>query len=129
MKPEPNDCERVSAAAAAGRMSPRDESHLFVCRWCRRQARLSAAWKSFAPPEELETALPVDESFVRAVLARVREDRRRRARKRVGLAAAAALLFFFAAGAAQRISATVAAGAEESYAQLLTPALDSFLPK
>lgn len=129
MKPETHDCKRVRAAAAAGRMSPRDESHLFVCRSCRRQARLSAAWKTFPPPEALEPALPVDEPFVRAVLARVREDRRRRARNRVGLAAAAALLFFFAAGAAQRVSATVAAGAEESYAQLLTPALDSFLPE
>ena len=128
MKAQMQACTRARAALSDGSMSPTEESHLFVCGPCRREARLVAAWKALPPLEEVEAAPPVDESFVRGVLARVREDRRRRARNRVGLAAAAALLFFFAAGASQQAASTGIAGAEESYAQMLTPSLDSILP-
>ena len=127
MKAQMQVCNRARAALRDGSMSPTEESHLFVCGPCRKEARLAAAWKALPPLEEVE-APAVDESFVRGVLARVREDRRRRARNRIGLAAAAALLFFFAAGASQRAAVTGIVGAEESYAQMLTPSLDSILP-
>lgn len=134
MKAQKQVCARTRAALRDGRdggMSPTEESHLFVCGPCRKEARLAAAWKTLPPLEEveIEAAPPVDESFVGEVLARVRQDRRRRARNRIGLAAAAALLFFFAAGASQQAAATGIDGAEESYAQMLTPSLDSILPE
>ncbi|MDQ2979662.1 MAG: hypothetical protein M3R62_10620 [Acidobacteriota bacterium] len=129
MKAQMQTCHRARAALRDGAMTPTEESHLFVCGPCRKEARLAAAWKSLPPLEEVEAAPRVDESFVRGVLARVREDRQRRARNRIGLAAAAALLFFFAAGASQQAAATGIAGAEESYAQMLTPSLDSILPE
>jgi hypothetical protein len=129
MKAQMQTCARARAALRDGSMSPTEESHLFVCGPCRKEARLAAAWRAHPRLEEVEAAPPVDETFVGGVLARVRQDRRRRARNRIGLAAVAALLFFFAAGASQQAAVTVIDGAEESYAQLLTPSLDSILPE
>jgi hypothetical protein len=123
------DCAGLRAALRAGRLGPREESHLFGCAECRLEARIAAAWKTLPRPETLEEASPVEESFVRRVLHRVREDRRRQQRARIGLAAAAAVLFFFAAAASQRVAAERAATAEDTYSQLLTPSLDSFLPE
>ena len=59
----------------------------------------------------------------------VRADRERRTRIRLRLAAAAALLFFFIVGASQRVASTIASGAEDTYAQLVSPDLDADLPE
>jgi hypothetical protein len=123
------DCAGVRTALRAGRLGRHDESHLFRCAECRLEARIAAAWKTLPRPQSLEDVSPVEESFVRRVLIGVRADRRRQRRSRIGLAAAAAVLFFFAAAASQRVAAERATSAEETYSQLLTPSLDSFLPE
>ncbi|MEP7132768.1 MAG: hypothetical protein ABI914_06370 [Acidobacteriota bacterium] len=125
---ELTDCSGVGKALQEGKLTPRHESHLFVCRSCRGEARLAAALKAMPSPRNLETAVAIDESFVQGVLRRVHRDRHRRVRARLGLAAAAALLFFFAAGVSQRESDPIADDGDESYAQVLTPASDSVLP-
>lgn len=123
------DCRRVRAALRAGRASQSEEVHLFRCDACRLEARIAAAWRALPHSRSLETNEPVDEAFVRRVLAGIEGERRRRFRTRAGLAAAAALLFFFALGASEETAVSHAAGAEDTYAQLLTPGLDSFLPE
>jgi len=129
-QPRDPECARVRAALEQGRRGNPEEAHLFVCSECRDEARLSAAWKAFASAAEVESAdlSPVDERFVRGVLARVRADRGLRDRVRVRLLAAAALLFFFLAGASQKIASASSAGVEDTYAQMVTPDLDSELP-
>ena len=122
------DCRRVRSALRAGRAGKSEEIHLFRCEACRLEARISAAWRALPDPRSFETGVAVDEAFVQRVLAEVQRERRQRARTRAGLAAAAALLFFFALGASQETAASHAAGAEDSYSQLLTPGLDSLLP-
>ncbi len=128
MKLDRTDCSQVVAALRTGRLTPQQESHLFLCRSCRGEARLGAALKTMPPPRDLETPVAIDEAFVEGVLRRVRHDRGRRVRRRLGIAAAAALLFFFAAGVSQRASGAPAEEADETYAQILTPAADSVLP-
>ena len=123
------DCRRVRSALRSGSPGPAEEIHLFRCESCRLEARILAAWRALPDPRLLETRVPADDAFVRRVLAEVRRERRLKARARAGLAAAAALLFFFALGASQETAASHAAGAEDSYAQLLTPGLDSLLPE
>ncbi len=125
---ELTDCSGVGKALHEGKLTPRQESHLFLCRSCRGEARLAAALKATPSPRDLETAVPIDESFVQGVLRRVHRDRDRRVRARLGFAAAATLLFFFAAGVSQRESDPFADEGDESYAQVLTPASDSVLP-
>jgi hypothetical protein len=124
------ECARLREALRDGRRDASHEAHLFGCAPCRLEARLAAAWKTIPRPEETESAQAerVDDQFIRGVLARVRDDRQRRSRNRVRLAAAAALLFFFLAGASEKLAASIAAGADDTYAQLLTPSLDTFLP-
>ncbi|MCA1580120.1 MAG: hypothetical protein LC796_01760 [Acidobacteria bacterium] len=129
MSAEKTSCPRVVADLRKGTLTPREESHLFVCRSCRGEARLAAAWKAMPSPRDLEKADSVDESFVRGVLRRVREDRMRRVRRRLGVAAAAALLFFFAAGLGQRANASPPEDGDESYAQIVTASPDSILPE
>ena len=125
MNADRTDCSRVVSALREGKLTPPQESHLFLCRSCRGEARLSAALKAMPAPRDLEAAVSIDESFVEGVLRRVHKDRHRRVRMRLGIAAAAALLFFFAAGVSQRANANPADEADESYAQILTPAADS----
>lgn len=129
MSVEKTSCARVVADLRNGTLTPREESHLFVCRSCRGEARLAAAWKAMPSPRELEMADSIDESFVDGVLRRVREDRLRRVRRRVGIAAAAALLFFFAAGLGQRANASPSDDGDDSYAQIVTASPDSILPE
>lgn len=128
MSLQKRNCARVEKALRQGKLAPQEESHFFVCRSCRREARLAAAWKAIPPLQQSETAVPIDDSFVEGVLRRVREDRGRRLRLRLGVAAAAALLFSFAAGLGQRASASPADDADDSYTQILTPSTDSLLP-
>jgi hypothetical protein len=123
-------CDRTRAAFAGATPGPQDQGHLFACPDCRTQVRLAQAWKSVPRPESVERPLPADEAFVSRVLREVRAERRRSARARTTLAAAAALLFFFLAGAAGQLAATSASGAEDDYAQLVSPTgLDSLLPQ
>jgi hypothetical protein len=66
--------------------------------------------------------------FIERIVRALRADRRERIVRRIRLAAAAALLFFFFAGAGHRVAASLAAGAEDAYAQLVEPAgLDTLL--
>ncbi len=123
------DCRRVRAALRVGRVGQAEESHLFRCEGCRVEARIAAAWRALPDSRSLETKKPVDEAFVRRVLSEIHRERRHRIRARAGLAAAAALLFFFALGASHEATASRADGVEDSYAQLLTPGLDTFLPE
>jgi hypothetical protein len=129
------DCGRVRASLAEGQrgaVSKADEAHLFVCAGCRAEARYAAAWASFRALETdagREFPAPADPAFVREVIELVRADRERRTRIRLRLAAAAALLFFFVVGASQRMTSTTAAGAEDTYAQLVSPDLDADLPE
>ncbi|MDQ6892920.1 MAG: hypothetical protein M3167_09610 [Acidobacteriota bacterium] len=124
-----NDCRRVRSALRSGQAGQAEEIHLFRCEACRLEARIAAAWRALPDSRSLETGAPVDEAFVRRVLWEIRRERRHRIRARASVAAAAALLFFFALGASRESAASRAAGAEDSYAQLLTPELDSFLPE
>ncbi len=128
MNADRKDCSRVMSALRDAKLTPQQESHLFLCPSCRAEARLAAALKAMPAPEELEAAASIDESFVEGVLRRVHQDRRRRGRMRLGVAAAAALLFFFAAGVSERANVTPTEDADESYAQILTPAADPVLP-
>ena len=123
------DCRRVRAALRFGRAGQTEEVHLFGCEGCRLEARIAAAWRALPHSRSIETNEPVNEAFVRRVLDGVEAERRRRLRARAGLVAAAALLFFFALGASHETAMSHAAGAEDTYAQLLTPGLDSFLPE
>lgn len=110
----------------------RETGHFFLCRPCRVEARVAAAWKRFvavsaARPEILEQP---SEQFVRRAVAAISEDRRRRLRRRALLSAAAALAFFFLAGAAGESRAGEKTRAADSYAQLLTPSsLETLLPE
>ncbi len=128
MSVEKTNCARVVADLRRGTMTPQEESHLFVCRSCRGEARLAAAWKAMPSPRDLERADSIDEAFVHGVLRRVREDRLRRVRRRLGIAAAAALLFFFAAGLGQRANASPPDDGDETYAQMVTASPDAILP-
>lgn len=129
-KQKPAECLRVRASLERGQGGSAEESHLFVCSDCRVEARFAAAWKELVSPRDIETAgtVPVDERFVRDVISRVRADRGRRDRVRVRLFAAAAVLFFFLAGVSQRIASTISAGAEDTYAQMVTPDIEADLP-
>jgi hypothetical protein len=129
MKISDIDCAVVQTALRRGRTGPAEESHLFRCRSCRAEARILAAWKGVAPPEASERRVEADEGFVAGVLSRVRGERRRRVRQRIGLAAAAALLFFFAAGLSENATAAGTAGSEDEYAQMLAPSLGALLPE
>ena len=105
-----------------------DEGHLFVCPFCRADARIAAAWKAMAITE---TPAPADERFVAAVLNDVRHEGLRQSRNRFWLAAAAAALFFFFTGLAlESASKQPAATPEESYATLASSnALEGLLPQ
>lgn len=129
MKISDVDCAVVQTALRRGRTGSAEESHLFRCRACRAEARLAAAWKSMPAPESSEERPAAGDGFVAGVLERVRRDRRRELRQRIGLAAAAALLFFFAAGLSENTAVTGAARSEDAYAQMLAPSLDSLLPE
>ncbi len=114
-------CSRTLEALRSGPRTGREERHLFACPACRARVRVMEVWRNLSHPAEAEVLGPAEESFVRRVVAAIREDRRRRRRNRARLAVAAALLFFFFAGAGQRVSARAAAGAEDAYAQLVAP--------
>jgi hypothetical protein len=105
-----------------------DEGHLFVCPFCRADARIAAAWKDLAIKE---TPAPADERFIAAVLNDVRHETVRQSRNRFWLAAAAAALFFFFTGLAlEDASKPAATTPEESYATLAAPnALEGLLPQ
>ena len=104
-----------------------DEGHLFVCPFCRADARIAAAWKAMALTE---TPAPADERFVAAVLNGVRHEDLRRSRNRFWLAAAAAALFFFFTGLALESASKPAGAPEESYASIASPnALEGLLPQ
>ena len=111
------------------RESRGETGHLFVCRSCRAEARLTASWKKFPRPSELEAPVPVSEVFLRRVSLAVAQDRRRRIRRRAVLSIAAALFLFFLAGAGREAGQADPTRPEDSYAQLLAPpALESLLP-
>ena len=126
----PNVCDRVRAALAQGTRDTFEESHLFSCPSCRTEARIAAAWRAFPRPDEGETETGrVDEAFVRGVIGRLRDQERTRFRQRAGWAAAAALLFFFLAGAGQKLASMTSASTDETYASMLTPSLDAYIPQ
>jgi hypothetical protein len=107
----------------------RGTGHLFLCRACRADARLKAAFRRLPSPASLEAVQvrPVSEDFLRRVARSVAVERRRHARRRTVLSLAAALLFFFLAGAGQEALTSDTLRFEDA-AQLLTPsALDSLL--
>lgn len=104
-----------------------DEGHLFVCPYCRADARIAAAWKDMAIRE---TPAPADERFIAAVLNDVRREAARQSRNRFWLAAAAAALFFFFTGLALESASKPATTPEETYATLAAPnALEGLLPQ
>ena len=104
-----------------------DEGHLFVCPFCRADARIAAAWKDMAIRE---TPAPADERFIAAVLNDVRHEAARHARNRFWLAAAAAALFFFFTGLALESASKPSTTPEETYATLAAPnALEGLLPQ
>ena len=110
--------------------SARGTGHLFLCRVCRADARLAAAFRRFPSPASLEAveSQPVSEVFLRRVALSVQEERRRHARRRTLLSLAAALLFFFLAGAGHEALTTDTVHVEDA-AQVLTPsALESLMP-
>ncbi len=112
--------------------SPRrlEAGHVFLCRACRAQIRLTAAWRQIPRPSSLEKAEPAPEDFLQRITASLSEDRRRRLKRRAFLSAAAALLFFFLAGTGQESRSAETVRAEESYARLVAPsALESLLPE
>jgi hypothetical protein len=103
--------------------------HLFLCRSCRIDARIAAAWRRLSREPEWSALGPASEEFIRRVATAAIADRRRTLRRRAVLSAAAALLFFFLAGAGRESQAADTAGPEETYSQLLAPsALESLLP-
>lgn len=104
-----------------------DEGHLFVCPFCRADARIAAAWKGL-PFREAPGA--ADDRFVAAVLENLESDGARRSRNHFWLAAAAAALFFFFTGLALESASKPAPTPEESYATLAAPnALEGLLPQ
>jgi hypothetical protein len=107
----------------------RGTGHLFLCRTCRADARLTAAFRRLPSPASLEAGevRPVPEDFLRRVALSVEVERRRHARRRTVLSLAAALLFFFLAGAGREALTSDTLRIEDA-AQLLTPsALESLL--
>jgi len=123
------ECKAVREALAAGARTSGQPAHLFTCPECRLRVRISLAWRSLPRREALEAAGAVDDMFVERVVRSLRVDRRQRVLRRIRLAAAAALIFFFFAGAGHRVAASLAAGAEDAYAQLVEPGgLDTLLP-
>jgi hypothetical protein len=123
------ECKAVRKALGAGALTSGQPAHLFTCPECRARVRISHAWRGIPRRETLEAAIPVDEVFLERIVRSLRQDRRQRAVRRIQIAAAAALLFFFFAGAGHRVAASLAAGAEDAYAQLVEPAgIDTLLP-
>ena len=107
----------------------RGTGHLFLCRTCRADARLTAAFRRLPSPASLEAGQvrPVSEDFLRRVALSVEVERRRHARRRTILSLAAALLFFFLAGAGREALTSDTLRIDDA-AQLLTPsALESLL--
>jgi hypothetical protein len=107
----------------------RGTGHLFLCRTCRADARLNAAFRRLPSPASLEAVQvrPVSEDFLRRVALSVEVERRRHARRRTILSLAAALLFFFLAGAGREALTSDTLRIDDA-AQLLTPsALESLL--
>lgn len=110
--------------------SARATGHLFLCRVCRADARLDAAFRRLPSPASLEAVeiQPPSEVFLRRVALSVAEERRRHIRRRTLLSLAAALLFFFLAGAGQETRTNETPRIDDA-AQLLAPsALESLLP-
>jgi hypothetical protein len=123
------ECRSIDEALASGRPVSGREGHLFTCPSCLASVRLSLAWKSLPRAESSELGEAANEAFVQRVMEAWRQDRRRRVRTRLGLTAAAALLFFFFAGAGHHFARTNAAGAEETYSQLVgSSGIDGLLP-
>jgi len=117
----------MQVAACQGGLGQR--GHLFLCRSCRVERRIAAAWKAVPCPTEVEVPQVPREDFVRRVAAAASRDRRRRLRHRAVLTAAAALLFFFLAGAGHQAESDHL-NPEDTYSQLFTPsALGSLLPE
>ncbi|HKA35823.1 MAG TPA: hypothetical protein VKH43_03335 [Thermoanaerobaculia bacterium] len=115
--------------AATCRGGRGQRGHLFLCRPCRIERRIAAAWRAVPRPADVEVPQAPAEDFVRRVAAAAALDRRRRLRRRAVLSAAAALLFFFLAGAGQKAESD-SFHPEETYSQLLTQsALESLLPE
>jgi hypothetical protein len=115
--------------AASCRGGKGQRGHLFLCRACRIERRIAAAWRAVPRPADVEIPQAPPEDFILRVTAAACRDRRRRLRRRAVISAAAALLFFFLAGAGRQ-SAVDTFQPEESYSQLLTPsALESLLPE
>jgi len=107
----------------------RRTGHLFLCRTCRADARLSAAFRRIPAPAPLEAeqVRPASADLLRRVTLSVEVERRRHARRRTLLSLAAALLFFFLAGAGREALSSDILRIEDA-AQLLTPsALESLL--
>ena len=115
-------------AVAACRGGQGQRGHLFLCRSCRIERRISAAWKAVPRPADAEYPETPPEEFIRRVTAAASRDRRRRLRHRAVLTAAAALLFFFLAGAGHQTE-TDHLHPEDIYSQLFTPsAMGGLLP-
>ena len=103
--------------------------HLFLCRSCRIERRIAAAWRALPHPADVEVPQIPPEDFIRRVTAAIVLDRRRRLRRRAVISAAAALLFFFLAGAGHQAESDHL-HPEETYSQLFTPsALGGLLPE
>ena len=116
--------------ATACRSARPGTGHLFLCRVCRADARLTAAFRRLPSAASLEAveSQPVSEVFLRRVALSVREERRRHARRRLLLSLAAALVFFFLAGAGHETLTSDTLRVEDA-AQILTPsALESLMP-
>ena len=110
-------------------VAARGTGHLFLCRICRADVRLTVAFRRLPSPASLEAVQvqPVSEAFLRRVALSVEAERRRHARRRTVLSLAAALLFFFLAGAGRETLTGDTVRIEDA-AQLLTPsALESLL--
>ena len=123
------ECKAVREALAAGARTSGQPAHLFTCRDCRWRVRISLAWRGIPRREAADATGPVDEMLIERIVRALRADRRERIVRRIRLAAAAVLLFFFFAGAGHRVAASLAAGVEDAYAQLVEPAgLDTLLP-
>lgn len=102
-----------------------DAGHLFVCPYCRAEARMASAWNGAALGE---VQVAADEKFVARVVESLGRDRAQRSRRRFWLAAAAAALFCFFAGLSHE-SSEPAATAEEAYATLASPSvLEGLIP-
>ena len=114
--------------AVACRGGRGQRGHLFLCRSCRTERRIAAAWKAFPHPADAEVPENPPEEFIWRVTAAASRDRRQRLRHRAMLTAAAALLFFFLAGAGNQTE-TDHLHPEDIYSQLFTPsAMGGLLP-